>query len=270
VTKLSLSPRLPTRPARKPRERRLRIDEAAIRRAARRRGPRSLPSICWNYAITAAKIRWRNVFFRQNRNHLACQAYRQMNLEEFQALNARQAWANWRTIPRNLAGRLPQRPVLALDLCCGVGESTEVLAYYCAPGSAIIGLEFNPTFVQAARQGACLHASGRAADVTFLVQNVLETFRGENGAPLANGTVDLINASGAIGCHFDAAATAVVAQECARVLKPGGLALIDAGREGTGSQELTALFSRHGFRTVHRARSCVFDRFWQLCLQKAD
>ena len=80
--------------------------------------------------MTAARIRWRKVFFRQNRNHLACQAYRQMNLEEFQALNARQAWANWRTIPRNLAGRLPQRPVLALDLCCGVGESTEVLAYY--------------------------------------------------------------------------------------------------------------------------------------------
>jgi SAM-dependent methyltransferase len=221
-----------------------------------------------SYAIAAARIRWRNILFRERRNHLACEAYGQMQLREFQAINARQAWANWRTIPRNLAGRAPQRPVLALDLCCGIGDSTEVLAYYCTPGSTIVGLEFNPMFVRAARLRRYRHASGVDANVSFIIQNVLETFRQDDHARVAPESVDLINASGAIGCHFDATATAIIARECERVLKPNGLAFIDAGPEGTGSDDLMSLFAQHGFRPVHRARSCIVDRYWQICLRK--
>jgi SAM-dependent methyltransferase len=247
----------------------LRISEKTIRAVAQRRGPKcSLTSICVKYAIAAAKIRWKRIVFRENRNHLACAAYSRMQLAEFQAVNARQAWANWRTIPRNLAGRLPLRPLFVLDLCCGIGESTEVLAYYCAPGSLILGLEFNRAFVAAARARRYSDRSGQPADVGFVAQNVLETFRDGSGQPIAPNSVDLINASGAIGCHFDGDATAILARQCARVLKDGGLALIDAGREGTCARELVRLFAEQGFQPVHKARSCVFDRYWQLCLQK--
>ncbi len=247
----------------------LRISEKTIRAVAQRRGPQcTLASICLKYAVAAAKIRWKRIVFRENRNHLACAAYSRMQLAEFQAVNARQAWANWRTIPRNLAGRLPLRPLFVLDLCCGIGESTEVLAYYCAPGSLILGFEFNRAFVEAARQRQYYDRSGQAADVGFVVQNVLETFRDGSGQSVAPKSVDLINASGAIGCHFDGDATAILARQCARVLKDGGLALIDAGREGTCDRELIRLFAEQGFQPVHKARSCMFDRYWQLCLQK--
>lgn len=247
----------------------VKISEPAIRRTARERGPQgSMASICLNYAVTAAKLRWRKVIFRQNRNAMACQAYCQMRTSEFQALNARQAWANWRTIPRNLSGRLPQYPVFALDLCCGIGDSTEVLAYYCTPGSRLLGLEFNPAFVARARQRVYRHHGGRQAQVQFVVQNILETFCDGSGNRLANESVDLVNASGAIGCHFDSDAAAVVACECARVVKHNGLALIDAGREGAAARELLGLFGQYGFRPIHQARSCVFDRYWQLCLRR--
>lgn len=251
------------------RHRPLNISEPAIRRAARERGPQgSMASICFNYAVTAAKLRWRKILFRQNRNSMAREAYCQMRTSEFQALNARQAWANWRTIPRNLSGRLPQYPVFALDLCCGIGDSTEVLAYYCMPGSRLLGLEFNPAFVVRARQRVYRHRGGRQAQVQFAVQNVLETFCDGSGNRLANESIDLVNASGAMGCHFDYDAAAVVVRECARVIKPRGLALIDAGREGAAARELIRLFDQYGFRPVHQARSCLFDRYWQLCLRR--
>jgi SAM-dependent methyltransferase len=247
----------------------LRISERDIRQAAREHGPRaSVVSICFRHAVVAAKLRWRKILFRRNRNALARAAYCQMKADEFRTLNARQAWANWRTIPRNLAGRLPRRPVFALDLCCGIGDSTGVLAYYCAPGSRLLGYEFNPAFVEAARRRVFYDVSGNYADVQFVVQDILETFRDGSGSPLKNESVDMVNASGAIGCHFDLAATEQVARECARVVKREGLALIDAGQGGVPARDLVALFNRHGFRAIHQARSCVFDRYWQFCLKK--
>ena len=249
----------------------LRIGDAAIRTLARNRGPRrSLAAICMQHAIAAAKIRGKGIDFRQSRNHLACEAYSRMPVAEFQALNARQAWANWRTIPRNLAGLLPWRPLLVVDLCCGVGDSTEVLAYYCASGSMILGLEFNPAFVEAAQKRRYYNVSNQPVDVAFSVQTVLEPFRDDSGKPVSANSVDLINASGAIGCHFDCDATRVLASHCARVLKRGGIALIDAGPDGTAACELISLFAERGFRPIRRSRSCLFDRYWQVCLQKNE
>ena len=70
----------------------LRISGKTIRAVAQRRGPQcTLASICVKYAIAAAKIRWKRIVFRENRNHLACAAYSRMQLAEFQAVNARQA-----------------------------------------------------------------------------------------------------------------------------------------------------------------------------------
>jgi hypothetical protein len=58
----------------------------------------------------------RGISFRSRDNVAAREAYRQMQLVEFEGINARQRWANWRTIPRNLAGRLPERKLFAVDL----------------------------------------------------------------------------------------------------------------------------------------------------------
>src|SRR5262245_19170499 len=76
-------------------------------------------------ACYEARVRGlRKIPFRTSRNDVACQAYAALTLREFEAINERQAWANWRTIRRNLAGRVPRGPVRAIDLCCGTGRST--------------------------------------------------------------------------------------------------------------------------------------------------
>ncbi len=210
----------------------------------------------------------RGISFRSRNNEAARQAYRRMHVREFEGINARQRWANWRTIPKNLSGRLPQRPVYAVDLCCGTGHSTEVLAYYLPVGSRILGIEFNPDFVQSAREKIFRDRRGEAVEVSFRVQSVLETLRDSSGVPLGSSTVDLANSCGAVGSHFDAAMTRVLAKELGRVLKAGGLALIDSGLPGTHQSQLLEIFESEGFECLGAAKSSLLDLFTQVCFRK--
>jgi SAM-dependent methyltransferase len=191
-----------------------------------------------------------------------------MSAGEFEGVNGRQRWANWRTIPRNLDGLCPARPLLALDLCCGTGDSTAVLAWHLPPGSRILGIEFQPEFVERARARAFANGRGGEVTVAFRAQSVLEPLRAHDGSELAPACVDLVNSSGAVGCHFDAEATAVLAAEVARVLAPDGLARIDAGEDGTTPAEVERIFGAFGFATERSSRSCRVDRYRQLCLRK--
>lgn len=245
------------------------FDEAVIRRAARRHGPGPIAWLALRYASAAARLRIvQKIHFRQANNAGACAAYEAMDPVDFATINGRQAWANWRTIPRNLSGRLTGRPVRVLDLCCGSGDSTAVLAHFCPSGSRILGIEFNPRFVAIAQRRHFRDRFGSPASVAFRSQSVLEPFRDEDGGLLPAHSVDLVNASGAIGCHFDTAATERVAVECSRVLRSGGHALMDVGREGTSARELLDVFIPRGFVLVGQARSCALDRCRQLCLLK--
>lgn len=247
------------------------FDEQEIRRVARERGPGdSILLICARMVWHEARLRFnRRINFRREVNLEACAAYCTMQLEEFSAINARQAWANWRTIPRNLTRRLPSRPVFAVDLCCGVGDSTEVLSYYCAPGSVVLGLEYNPQFVTAARSRRFYDRESRIADTRFHAQSVLETFCDSRGERLADESVDLVNASGAIGCHFGRTDLYTLARECRRVVRPGGLALIDSSRSRCQVARLASIFAAEGLLAIHQASSSPLDRFTQLCLRKA-
>jgi len=214
---------------------------------------------------------WRRtrLSFRDDRNDKALRAYGAMTESEFEGINALQAWANWRVIPRNLRGRLPTRPCRALDLCCGVGHSTEVLAHFLPLGSEILGLECHPAFVARATRRSYRGADGAPARVKFRAQSVLEPFRDERGRPLENGSVDLVNSCGALGIHFDAAALDSVAKEIARVLRPGGLATIDSGKQGVRKDEMIRIFEKHGFEARGWAKSCFLDRFTQIGMVKA-
>lgn len=240
-----------------------------IRRVAKLRGPRGLPALAARQLLAEARLLWlKKTDFRQRDNELARHAYDAMTGEEFEDINALQCWSDWRSIPRNLSGRLPRRAIRVLDLCCGTGQSTEVLAHYTAPGSEIMGLDFNGRFVVLARQRVYLDAQGQAARVGFHEQSVLEPFRDGSGRLIAADSVDLINVAGAVGAHFDAAASDVLAREILRRLVPGGLALVDSGNAGTSESELLGIFQGLGFGLLNRARSCWLDRFTQLCLRK--
>jgi len=251
---------------------RLIVSSQEIERVARQRGPGgSILAIHFQTMLRQLRVRYGSkIEFRSRQNDHACAAYRALELSDFAAINARQAWANWRTIPRSLNRQLSSQAVVAIDLCCGVGDSTEVLAYYCAPGSHILGLDMNATFVQAARLRRYWNRNLFPAAVRFREQSVLETFRNRDGSKVRDQSVDLVNASGAVGCHFDNEATEVLAREVSRVVRPGGLATIDTGREGTSAEVLVDLFQWHGFRLVQHARSCIWDRYVQLCLRKVE
>jgi SAM-dependent methyltransferase len=249
----------------------LRLSDAEIVAQAKRRlgGNFALAGRVLRQAFTEQRLRLaRRISFRSDANSAALDAYCAMSGREFEGINARQQWANWRTVPRNLAGNLELRPLRVIDLCCGVGHSTEVLAHYVAPGSHLLGLEFNPRFVEIARGRRLFHADGSPARAEFRAQSILETFRDAAGAEIPAGSVDLVNCCGALGNHFRADRTRVVAAEVDRVLRPGGLALLDAGPDGTRPEELRAIFAERGFLALRESRSCAVDRFRQLALRK--
>jgi SAM-dependent methyltransferase len=247
----------------------LRIDPGSIGQVARRRLRGSgLVSLFFRQAVSEVLLRLRGVSFRSHEQDAARRAYCAMSTADFEGINARQRWANWRVIPRNLDAHAPSRPLRALDLCCGVGHSTEVLAHYLSPGSDILGLEHNPAFVREAGRRLYVDEEGDAVRVRFTAQSVLEPFRGPDGTAVDDGGVDLVNSSGAVGSHFDRGATETLASEVARVLAPGGLALIDAGPDGTTEKELLEVFAARGFHRLSRHRSCFLDRFVQVGFRK--
>jgi SAM-dependent methyltransferase len=249
----------------------LRFSERTIRQVAAERGPRmSAFGMCCKALVRETWLRHvRRIDFRTATNDKACAAYEAMTVAEFADINRKQAWANWRTIPRNLSDRMPATPIRAVDLCCGIGESTAVLACYAPRGSQILGLEYNRRFVDDARRARYTTIDGAPAAVTFRAQSVLDEFRDARGSRIASSSIDLINACGAVGCHFAPADALRLARECARVLKPDGLALLDSGYDGLDAAALDEIFTTHGFTIVGRAVSCPLDRRAQLCLQRS-
>jgi SAM-dependent methyltransferase len=143
-----------------------------------------------------------------------------------------------------------------------------VLACYLPRGSRLLGLDVSPAFVGNARRRKYTHQSGVAMDVTFGVQSVLETFRDAEGRAITDGSVDLVNASGAVGCHFDEEASGKLAAEVRRVLQPGGLAMIDSGLPGTHTGQLVRIFGEHGFEVCRKTRSCLLDPYTQVCFRR--
>lgn len=230
--------------------------------------PDGLALIVLRQAWAELAVSLRRLRFRTRANAAALSAYCAMSVGEFEAVNARQRWANWRTIPRSLHGRLPSRPCRAVDLCSGVGDSTETLACVLPAGSTILGLEYNPEFVRKARGRIYRGAGGEPVEVAFRAQSVLEPFRDAAGELLSDGGVDLVNASGALAVNFDEAALDGLSAEIARVLGAGGLAAVDSAANGAGQERMIRRFTRRGFELLGAARSCRFDRFSQLCFRR--
>jgi hypothetical protein len=102
----------------------LRIAESDIRRY----GPGRLLAVAWRQWRTERALARRGVQFRTTDLHAALAAYAAMTDGEFDAINGRQDWANWRTIPRALSGHVPDRPLRVLDLGCGTGSHALGLA----------------------------------------------------------------------------------------------------------------------------------------------
>lgn len=248
---------------------RLCISPADLANAIAAAGPRAgLPAILLEHAFTGLRLARAGIRYLVQGAAVA-EVYGRMSTQEFLSINARQAWANWRTIPRNLHGNLPvDRPLAVLDLCCGTGDSLRALAWWLPAGSQLIGMEADSRF--AACAAACRYRNRADEEVPVVVHHasVLDGFLDAEGVRMADGSLDLVHAIGSIGCHFTPQQSEVVVRECARVLAEDGFALLDAGHAGTTADDLGRIAARHGLRVTRRSRSCWFDRYEQLVLRR--
>ena len=242
----------------------LTISESEIRR----HGPGHLLAVCWRQWRAERALARRGLHFRTTDTQALLAAYTAMSDQEFDAINGRQDWANWRTIPRALSGHVPDRPLRVLDLGCGTGSSTRVLTFYCPAGSRLTGYELARPLVQVARRRSYLHRSGTPADVTFCCQGVTEALREPDGAAVPARAVDVVNASGVVGHHLDATTVRPLIGELTRVLRPGGVALLDVGPT-LGDAELSAIMTAGGLARLGYRRSCFLDRTGQV-IYRAD
>src|SRR5262245_45253429 len=153
-------------------------------REIRRHGPGSVLAVCWRQWRAERRLARHGIHFRDTDPARVAAAYAAMSDDEFDAINGRQDWANWRTIPRALSGHVVDQPLRALDLGCGTGSSTRVLAFYCPAGSHVTGYEFAAPLLDVARGRSYAHQSGSPAQVDFVCQSITEPLRDVDGAAL--------------------------------------------------------------------------------------
>jgi SAM-dependent methyltransferase len=137
-----------------------------------------------------------------------------------------------------------------LDLGCGTGSSTRVLAHYCPAGSRITGYELAEPILAYARRRDYRHQSGAPVRVDFVCQGVTEPF------PELDRSVDLINASGIVGHHLKPETIGPLLSEMRRILKSDGVAMLDIGPTLRG-KTLRRIMEGAGFGYLGRYR-CWF------------
>lgn len=238
----------------------LRIDLAEILRTARSRIPAG--SAILNFlrqAVSETQLLLRGIKIRLTSNRDATRSYLRITPEQLEHVNLRQAWANWRVIPKALCGNIPNRPLAALDLCCGIGQSTEVLAHYLPDDSAILGVDINPEFLSRAKNKHYQSKSGHFCRTEFAAGSVLSPFMDALGENLPGNSIDVVLCIGALGAHFDYSERVKVAGETWRVLRRGGVAIVDA-RGRKGREKTRSIFTRAGFAHRKSVSSCMWDR----------
>jgi len=241
----------------------LKISEREIRT----HGPGHALAVCWRQWRTERRLARRGIHFRDTNLDNVAAAYRAMTAQEFDAINGRQDWANWRTIPRALSGHVPDRPLRILDLGCGTGSSTRVLAWYAPAASHITAYEIAAPLLEIARRRDYRHSGGAAARVDFVLQRVTEKLRLADGEAVPDHSVDVVNASGVVGHHLDMVTVLPLVKELSRVLGPGGIAMLDVGptvMEGS----LRNLMEAEGFEFQGHYRSGWWDPTGQVVFRK--
>ncbi len=231
-------------------------------REIREHGPGRILVVCWRQWRTERALARRGIRFRATAFDQVLAAYAAMTQDEFDAINGKQDWANWRTIPRALSGHVPDRPLRVLDLGCGTGGSTRVLAFYCPLGSRITGYEIAEPMLAFARRREYRQRGGSFAQVDFVCQGVTEKL------PEPDGSVDLLNASGVVGHHLTPATIAPLITELRRVLTPEGVAMLDVGPTMPGG-ELQRILGAAGFADLGHYCSWFGDRTGEMVFRRS-
>ena len=232
---------------------RLFIAEQVIRQNT----PRDFVSMCWRQWTTERRLARRGILIRTSDPDVIETSYSRMAKDDFEGINARQNWVNWRTIPRAVSGLVPNRPLTIMDLGCGIGSSTCVLALYSPQGSQILAYEISRPLVRIARDRAYLNRSGEPADVRFRCQSITTTLRPCDGVLLSQ-SIDVVNSSGVLGHHFNADTMRLLARQIKAVIRPRGLAMLDSG-PALSTTDLVDIMTSAGFVEVRRCCSWPLD-----------
>lgn len=232
----------------------------------RRNSPTHFLKICVRQYLAERSYKKKGTHFRSTSPEQIAKAYQEMDEESFDAINGRQQWANWRVIPRSLSGNISNQKMVVIDLGCGTGTSTDVLAYYLPRGSKIIGIELNPSFVEIARSRQFCHADGTKIQAEFVEQSVTTPFHSMAGL-IPKGSIDYVNSSGVIGHHLDLPQFQQLAQELARVLRAGGIAALDIGPT-LSIKKMKTVMQDVGFHFQKRVRCVKFYPVGQLLFRK--
>ena len=125
-------------------------------RVIRQNTPHDLVRMLWRQRKTERRLARRGITIRTSDLDVLEASYSRMARDDFEGINARQNWVNWRIIPRAMSGLVPNRPLTIVDLGCGIGSSTSVLAFYSPQGSHILAYEISRPLVSIARIRAYL------------------------------------------------------------------------------------------------------------------
>lgn len=197
-------------------------------------------------------------------------AYR-MSPRRFDWLNSRSEWFIWHLVPEVIRGRLPDRPLHVVDLGCGNGSSTVVLARFLPDGSRFLAIDLVPVLVEQARarraRGAFTTASGARVWPDFAVGSVGDTWRGERGDVVPDGSVDFITSFGLVGHHLDAALLGALVREADRVLASDGLLALDPGPR-LPAAAIARVLQAGGFHHTATVRGHVFDPYGQVLFRR--
>lgn len=224
---------------------------------------RRLPQLVHQRVLTEWRLKKQGMNFRADNPQVCSRAYARMSDDEFAAINACQEWANWRIIPRLVTRIHSPGPWSVIDVGCGQGVSTEVLAWYSPANSHFLGYDLCETALSRASLKNYTHSNGQLAKVSFRRQQIDQTWQDAQGHTIADGSITLVNASGIIGHHLSSQCVQTLVTELSRVLTADGWALLDVGPH-RGRHELTRLMSAAGFSCLRRARSWWLDPCGQL------
>jgi SAM-dependent methyltransferase len=132
-------------------------------------------------------------------------------------------------IPRAVARCPLARPWRIVDLGCGSGGSSAILARQAPPGSSLIGYDLSASLLETARRRVLVDRAGGPVRAEFVCQPITEPLRTAGGELLPARSVDIAHAAGIVGHDLREGDVEALARELRRVLAAGGLAILDSG-----------------------------------------
>src|SRR5262249_46439303 len=198
------------------------------------------------------------VYARTTEPGRVAEAYRSMSEGEFDSISGPQEWQNRRLIPRVIRSLRLRQPVLAVDLGCGSGQSSQVLGSHLPLGSTLLGYDICDRLLARASHRIYRDVVGTPLKARFMNQSIAHPLCDPEGRPLDTGSVGLVHSAGVLGHHLSEADVRATAAEIARVLMPTGTAVLDAG-PAMPRACLQGILAEHGFAVwdTLRAVPCV-------------